>query len=72
MICMFKLLVDTGQPRSHAADRPSTRLGEPSSVLGSVEGGGQTVLSCWSWGVVVYGFMPLQSEWPFIVCVCVC
>ena len=33
-------------PRPHAADRPSTRLGEPSPVLGRVEGGGQPVLSC--------------------------
>ena len=33
------------QPRPHAADRPSMRLGEPSTVPGRVEGGGQPVLS---------------------------
>ena len=31
--------------RPHAADRPPTRLGEPSTVPGRVEGGGQLVLS---------------------------
>ena len=30
---------------AHAADRPSTRLGEPSTAPGRVEGGGQPVLS---------------------------
>ena len=29
----------------HAADRPPTRLDEPSTVPGRVEGGGQPVLS---------------------------
>ena len=29
----------------HAADRPPTRLGEPSTAPGRVEGGGQPVLS---------------------------
>ena len=29
----------------HAANRPSTRLGEPSTAPGLVEGGGQPVLS---------------------------
>ena len=30
---------------AHAADRPATRLGKPSTVPGRVEGGGQPVLS---------------------------
>ena len=34
-----------GQPRPHAADRPPTRLGEPSIAPGRVEGVGQPVLS---------------------------
>ena len=33
------------QPRPHTADRPPTRLGEPSTAPGRVEGGGQPVLS---------------------------
>ena len=35
----------TQQPRPHAADRPPTRLGEPSTAPGREEGGGQPVLS---------------------------
>ena len=39
--------IDVGHTvhRPHAADRPSTRLVEPSTVPGCVEGGGQPVLS---------------------------
>ena len=37
--------MDTAMHRPHAADRPSTRLGEPSTVPGRVERGGQPVLS---------------------------
>ena len=36
---------DNRQPRPHAADRPSTRLGERSLVPGYVEGGGQPASS---------------------------
>ena len=38
-------IIILGQPRPHAADRPPTRLGEPSTAPGRVEGGGQPVLS---------------------------
>ena len=40
-----RVLLHPRQPRPHAADRPPTRLGEPSTAPGRVEGGGQPVLS---------------------------
>ena len=48
MECPHLTWMDTamhGQPTPHAADRPPTRLGEPSTVPGRVVGGGQSVLS---------------------------
>ena len=46
MGCLGHLLHDMGSLGHYAADRPSTRLGDPSTVPGHVEGGGQPVLSC--------------------------
>ena len=51
-----------GQPRPQAADRPSTRLGEPSTVPGRVEGGGQPVQA-----VVLYFYVFQLSSFPLIL-----
>ena len=40
----------------HTADRPSTRLGEPSTAPGRVEGGGQPVLSFDQCFILFYSF----------------
>ena len=53
---------DMGSLGRTPADRPSTRLGEPSTVPGRVEGGGQPVLSMSS---VLFYFL-----FPFASCVC--
>ena len=41
----MSILIKNINKRPHAADRPATRLGEPSTAPGRVEGGGQPVLS---------------------------